>query len=179
MSSKLKSSYLFASKKAFANPGGVIARKSASVSGCAHASCGINFCADLCRYAKFGFPRPGLVYNGNLFGTFSQCLYTFGGGVNVPHKSVRFVHGSPYSHGWNVILDGPIYSRRYPTGFSIAHQIGLHCLIIRKQALTTFKPSCGFLCLGSALQFKTENSVQGGAAKTPYTFSGGVYASTS
>src|SRR5699024_11889241 len=92
MSSKLKSSYLFASKKAFANPGGVIARKSASVSGCAHASCGINFCADLCRYAKFGFPRPGLVYNGNLLGTSSQCLYTFGGGVNVPHKSVRFVH---------------------------------------------------------------------------------------
>lgn len=43
--------YLFAWKNASANPGGVIARKSASVCGRAHANCGIRDCDDLCRYA--------------------------------------------------------------------------------------------------------------------------------
>ena len=39
--------HLFALQKAFAKPGGVMARKSASVCGCAHESCGISVCADL------------------------------------------------------------------------------------------------------------------------------------
>jgi hypothetical protein len=92
-------SYLFALKNAFANPGGVMALKSASVCGCAHASCGISACADLCRYAKLGLPRPDRVYSGSLFGTSSQLLYNFFGILKLPHIAVRFVHGSPYYHG--------------------------------------------------------------------------------
>ena len=91
--------HLLALQNASAKPGGVIALKSASVCGCAHASCGISACADLCRYAKLGLPRPGRVYSGNLSGTPSQLLYSFLGGTNLPHIAVRFVHGSPYSHG--------------------------------------------------------------------------------
>ena len=52
---------LFASKNAFANAGGVMARNSASVCGVTNCSCGISAWADLWRYAKFGFPLPGLV----------------------------------------------------------------------------------------------------------------------
>ena len=72
-----------------------------------------------------------------------------------------------------------MYSRRWPTGFSIAHQAGRHFSIIRIQAITTFRPSCGFLSRGSALQLSMENSVQGGAARIPCTLSGGSYVITS
>lgn len=59
----------------------------------------------------------------------------------------------------------PIYSRKKPTGFSSAHQIGLLFSMIRRQAITIFNPACGSRFRASALQFKTENSVQGGGGK--------------
>lgn len=61
--------------------------------------------------------------------------------------------------------DFPMYSRKKPTGFSSAHHTGLLFSMIRRQAITIFKPSCGFLFRASALQFNTENSVQGGGGK--------------
>jgi hypothetical protein len=93
-----KPPYWLALKKALANPGGVIALNSASVSGLYAASCGISFIADLCKKAKFGFLRPGLIYKESL-GTSSQLENNISGLLKHPQMNVLFVQGSPNCQG--------------------------------------------------------------------------------
>jgi hypothetical protein len=87
--------------------------------------------------------------------------------LNLPHRQVFFVYGSPYSQGWKYMMGLPKYLESFPTGFSNAQNHGLQIAIILKQASTTLKASIICSLVRGHLAPLEAKQVQGGAASMP------------
>ena len=144
----------FAKKKALAKPAGVTLRSICC--------CGVS---GVCKILLGAVTGTGV----------------FTGSVNSPHRQVFFVYGSPNSHGWKSMYGAPSQFDSRPTGFSKHHHAGCVRQITLKQASTTDSASTNadLPLFAHHLAPLVQRWVQGGAANTPCTFSGGMYNRTS
>lgn len=126
-------------------------------------------------------PLPFMRPFGIIAESMGGCSVTdLAGSLKYPHRSVGFICQSPNCHCSNENGGFPINCRRNPVGFSSAQNLKppdirhFHA-ICRHASTISIAPSKS----RGLLPFAIENSVHGGAARMPYTFSGGWYALTS
>ncbi len=185
---RLTSAHGFASKKARAKPGGVIARLPDLPTGIT-IPCSRKY--DVGTNARGGCPFRSRRFLDRPLSPMHHLGLTgrLRNGINFPQINVRLVQGSPYCQGWKESWCSPRidFNCPLPGGFSRAHHFGFACRMIRTQAATiSIAPniSVGVRIngshLGSLPEPQTRRTVQadekhvhGGAARTPRTPAGG------